>query len=60
MKCQVIRPPSKDACGKSTKQIVEWSDGSTSPACRDCALYLGQIAQSHGTILHVVTLKESP
>jgi hypothetical protein len=52
-KCHVIRPPSKDACGKPAVWAVRFAgkDGGSTTACTDCALYLKQIASAHNSMI---------
>jgi hypothetical protein len=47
-KCQAINPSTKDVCGAIATHIVTFQDQSKARVCADCALYLGQIAGTHG------------
>lgn len=54
-RCQVIRPPSKEACGEQTEMRVVFHDGDKVPACEGCILHLGQIA---GEVHAMVTVEK--
>jgi hypothetical protein len=56
--CRVIMPPSTDVCGKRALNRVVFSDGDKTPACNGCAMYLQQVAASHGTSVRVEPLTE--
>jgi hypothetical protein len=51
--CQVIRPPAKEACGEPASRLVTFCDDQKVSACVECALYLEQVAASHGTQIRV-------
>jgi hypothetical protein len=46
--CEVIVPPSDNACGKRATYVLTFSDGDRAPACQACAVYLEQLASSIG------------
>lgn len=46
--CRAIDAATKDKCGKTPTHIVTFLDGHRLAVCHDCALYLGQVAGSHG------------
>lgn len=57
--CRVIVPPSTDVCGKPARSRVVFLDGDKTPACNGCAMYLQQVAASHGTSVRVESLTET-
>lgn len=58
--CIVIRPPATAACGGDAHFRVLWPDGDVSPTCEECALYLSQVAQGHGTMLKIERGEKTP
>jgi len=54
--CKAVPPPSSEACGKPVTHLVTFSDGDTARVCGSCAMYLDQVAQSHGTKIKVERL----
>jgi hypothetical protein len=49
LRCQAVVPPTPEACGKPATHIVHFQDGDKIRTCQNCALYLGQLAGTHGT-----------
>lgn len=56
-KCVAITPPKKEACGEDATHVVTFQDGDKAKVCANCALYLGQIAGTHGTTIKTERLK---
>lgn len=58
-RCRVSVPPNGDDCPNPPIGRIAWPDGDKTPACEECILRLGQIAESHQKPIKVEPL-ESP
>jgi hypothetical protein len=56
MKCQIIRPPAKEACGEKAAFVVTFIDKDKAYACQECALHIEQTARQNNAPLHVKVL----
>lgn len=55
MKCRAVIPGAVD-CSNAASFRVAFKDGDKIPACRDCALRLGELAKSFGTTIGIEPL----
>jgi hypothetical protein len=59
--CEIRRPPEGAPCQNGVEFIIHWHDGDRCRACRDCALYIRQLAEEeHKTMLKFERLPQAP
>lgn len=56
MKCAVVKPEAKKACGAQATHVLTFIDKDKAYACEECALLTEQVARQHNSPLHVEKL----